>query len=61
MDNARIFPDSGLSRDQLGKGLRVVFHKVYAIYYTYNETELTLVRVLHGARDVKALAQNSVF
>jgi plasmid stabilization system protein ParE len=51
MNDVRFFPASGVSRNQLVQGLRVIFYEVYAIYYTYNETELTIIRVLHGARD----------
>lgn len=36
-------------------GLRVHFHKKYAIYYTFTEKELIIVHVVHGARDAAAL------
>jgi len=41
--------------------LRVVFRKPYAIYYIAQQTEITLVRVLHGARDVVAIAEDEGF
>jgi len=36
--------------------LRVIFEGKYAIYYTHDDRELVIVRVLHGARDVDAIA-----
>lgn len=48
-------PEIGPSRDELAPGLRVHFHKNYAIYYTFTETELIIVHVVHGARDAVAL------
>lgn len=46
----------GVRREHLGAGLRVIFHNPYAIYYRHTETEVIIVRVLHGARDVAAIA-----
>ncbi len=31
------------------------FHRDYALYYRFTETEVIIVRVVHGARDVRAL------
>lgn len=55
------FPLSGSSREQFAAGLRVIFEGNYAIYHTASETELVIVRVLHGARDVAALAEKGGF
>lgn len=55
------FPSSGVSRDRLARGLRVVFQGNYAVYYTLAETEITLVRVLHSARDAAAIAEHGGF
>jgi toxin ParE1/3/4 len=49
-------PLMGSQREYLGVGLRVIFHSPYAIYYLPTETEVVIVRVLHGARDVVAIA-----
>ena len=49
-------PFMGSRREHLGAGLRVTFHSPYAIYYLLTETEVVIVRVLHGARDVVAIA-----
>nr|WP_217356627.1 type II toxin-antitoxin system RelE/ParE family toxin [Ruegeria sp. HKCCA0370] len=48
-------PEIGPSRADLAAGLRVHFHRNYAIYYTFTNTELIIVHVVHGARDVAAL------
>jgi plasmid stabilization system protein ParE len=42
-------------------GLRVTFHGAYAIYDQPTETEIVIVRVLHGARDAAAIADRSGF
>jgi toxin ParE1/3/4 len=47
----------GVARAALGPGLRVFFHGRYAIYYIPQDEELVIVRVLHGARDVAAIAE----
>jgi len=45
----------------LGTGLRVTFLSPYAIYYRVTDRELFIVRVLHGARDAAALAEQGGF
>jgi toxin ParE1/3/4 len=52
----RHFPLSGPAREWLAPGLRVTFHQAYAVYYTALPEAVVIVRVLHGARDVAALA-----
>ncbi len=54
-------PLIGPKREQFAPGLRVTFHGKYAIYYIPTETELVIVRVLHGARDVVAFAERGGF
>ncbi len=49
------FPGIGSARDQLAPGLRALPYKHYVIYYTSTATDVTIVRVVHGARDVRAL------
>lgn len=51
----------GVTREQLGATLRVTFHHSYAIYYQVREQELIIVRVLHGARDSAAIAEQGGF
>jgi plasmid stabilization system protein ParE len=45
----------------LAPGLRATFESRYAIYYPVAETELHVVRVLHGARDAGALGDAGGF
>ena len=53
----RQHPELGPAREQLGAGLRVTFQSSYAIYYRILDEAVVIVRVLHGARDVAALAE----
>ena len=55
------FPHSGPAREQLAKGLRAGFSGRYVLYYRTGETELTIVRVLHGARDIAAISSSGGF
>jgi toxin ParE1/3/4 len=57
----RHFPLSGPARDQLAPGLRVTFHSPYAIYYLVHAEAIVIVRVIHGARDIAALAERGGF
>jgi toxin ParE1/3/4 len=54
-------PLLGSPREQFAPGLRVTFHTPYAIYYLPAERELIIVRVLHGARDSAAIADQGGF
>jgi toxin ParE1/3/4 len=51
----------GSPREQFGVGLRVIFHSPYAIYYLPTDRGLVIVRVLHGARDAAAVAEQGGF
>jgi toxin ParE1/3/4 len=55
------FPLSGSERHQLAPDLRVTFHGGYAVYYLPTESEIVIVRVLHGARDAAAIADTGGF
>jgi toxin ParE1/3/4 len=55
------FPFAAPARDQLCPGLRVTFHGTYAIYYRPLIDAVVIIRVLHGARDVAALAEHGGF
>jgi toxin ParE1/3/4 len=52
-------PELGPRRDQLAEGLRAHFFRNYVIYYRVTNTSLTIMRVLHGARDAAALIGDS--
>lgn len=49
------FPGMGALRDKIAPDLRAVHYKNYVIYYTFTDQDVTIVRVVHGARDVRAL------
>lgn len=51
----REFPEMGSAREQLAPGLRVLPYRDYVIYYQVADDALVIVRVLHGARDARAL------
>jgi toxin ParE1/3/4 len=55
------FPLSGADREHLAPGLRVTFHIPYAIYYRPQPEALVIIRVIHGARDLAALAERGGF
>jgi len=57
----RAAPLSGTPRDGLARGLRVVFHRKYAIYHLVRAREIAVVRALHGARDSAAIAGRGGF
>ena len=52
----RHFPEMGPSRDSLARGLRAHVYGKYVMYYRVTDTALTVVRVVHGARDQMALS-----
>ena len=54
-------PLAGTPREQFGIGLRVTFHHPYVIYYQVSGQDLVIVRVLHGARDTAAIAEQGGF
>ena len=49
----------GTKREYLAPGLRAQFFRDYVIYYMINDSEIIIVRVLHGSRDVKAIFDNN--
>nr|WP_243851234.1 type II toxin-antitoxin system RelE/ParE family toxin [Rhizomicrobium electricum] len=51
----RKFPNAGAPRDHLLPGLRVVFHRRYAIYYKPLPKIVFIVRVVHSARDITTM------
>jgi toxin ParE1/3/4 len=51
----RQFPDMGAPREQFAPGLRALPYRDYVIYYLAEPDELVIVRVLHGARDARAI------
>jgi toxin ParE1/3/4 len=57
----RSFPLAAAARDQFAPGLRVIFPRAYAIYCQPRADGIVIVRVLHGARDVPAIAERGGF
>ena len=57
----RHFPLSGAAREQIAPNLRVTFHHPYAIYYMPLSNAVVIVRVIHGARDITAIAERGGF
>ncbi|MEC3908962.1 type II toxin-antitoxin system RelE/ParE family toxin [Sphingobium sp. CR2-8] len=55
------FPLSGPPRDHLAAGLRTLLHGSYAAYYLFSGEDIVVVRVVHGARDLDALAASDGF
>ena len=49
------FPGMGSLRDKIAPDLRAVHCKNYVIYYAFTDHDVTIVSVVHGARDVRAL------
>jgi toxin ParE1/3/4 len=44
-----------VARGKLAPGLRALAHRDYLIYYQPTESEIIILRVLHGARDARAI------
>jgi toxin ParE1/3/4 len=43
---------SGVARDRLAKGLRLLLVGNYGVYYRLNETHIIVLRVLRGGRNI---------
>lgn len=39
----------------------MIFAGSYAIYYMHDDCDIVIIRVLHGARDIAALAERGGF
>lgn len=46
------FPQAGRERPELGSGMRSRPVQSYVVFYRETPTQLQIVRVVHGARDV---------
>ena len=57
----RDFPDAGAPRDHIRPGLRAVIKHNYIAYYRATGDEIIVIRVLHGSRDVEAIATGGDF
>ncbi len=50
-----VAPESGRARNDIKRGLRSIPFGRYVIFYTLRANEIRVERVLHGARDLRAL------
>ena len=48
-------PFIGPSRSRLSANLRLAVFRRYAVYYVPGDSEVLIVRVLHGHRDIDAI------
>ncbi len=48
-------PHAGRQRDELGYGIRSVVLGDYVIFYRITTPDITIMRVVHGARDIPTL------
>jgi toxin ParE1/3/4 len=53
--NLSLFPFSGIQRDDLHKGIFLIIHKKYSIFYIVKNESVLIARVLHGSRETKDL------
>jgi len=51
----------GAPRGALAEGLRARIFKSYVSYYIHTSTEVVILRILHGARDHAAIAEEGGF
>lgn len=49
------FPEAGIKRDELKKGLRSFPVGNYLVFYFITADGIKIVRVLHGRRDIESL------
>jgi toxin ParE1/3/4 len=49
------FPNMGHSREELGTGLRTITSGAYVIFYTVENDNVEIARIIHGARDLDEL------
>ncbi len=48
------FPDGGSRRDELGSEVRIKIVYPYVVFYEHSVARVTVLRVLHGHRDITA-------
>lgn len=53
------YPNMGVSRDELEYGIRSHTIGYYTIFYNPLEVGVEIVRILHGARDIENIFQNT--
>jgi toxin ParE1/3/4 len=61
LESSRIhvrFPEMGRRRDELRPGLRSFVVSPYVVFYRPVENTIEVLRVLHGARDIKSIMES---
>lgn len=53
--DACLFPEAGAPRFHLRPGLRAVLRHNHVAYYLADDEALTVMRVLHAARDLRSI------
>ncbi|MBK5526401.1 type II toxin-antitoxin system RelE/ParE family toxin [Pseudomonas sp. TH08] len=48
-------PNQGISREDCAKGVKMITHGRYLIFYSIVESDIQIERVLHSARDIARL------
>lgn len=54
LENLSSFPFSGSPRARLGPDVRSIVVSPYLIFYAVRRDHVTILRVLHGSRDIEA-------
>lgn len=47
--------ESGRQRPELGKGVRSFPVRRYVVFYSIQKSSVTIIRVIHAARDIEAI------
>jgi plasmid stabilization system protein ParE len=55
MERTALIGHGGVPRDAILAGLRLVIHGRYNIYFRVTDTDTIILRVLHGARDMRRI------
>src|ERR1700688_1643623 len=53
------WPHSGRARDELFRSVRSIAVEAYVVFYRVGNSEIEIIRVLHGRRDVDAIFSRS--
>jgi plasmid stabilization system protein ParE len=48
-----VLPQPGAARSEIGRDVRVTVERPYLILYRLQHDEVLIVRILHGARDIR--------
>jgi toxin ParE1/3/4 len=57
-NNISHFPGAYPARDDLQSGLRMAIHGHYNIFFRATDLKVEIVRIVHGARDLRVIFRN---